>query len=299
MRPIRWLLLYLAVVFLGGALLAPWLYWGAQWTARHWPALSGLGAIPFHRFLDRSLLGLALLCLWPLLHGGGLRSWQELGFARRDRPGWHILRGFALGWASLAVVALLAVICGQRALVTNHSTTEVFQHLFNAMWAAIVVALLEELVFRGALFGLLRQSMPWPAALVLSSAVYAAVHFIQKTELGLPVEWNSGLALLGRMLRHPPPLIPAFLTLLMAGSILALTYQRTGALYFPIGLHAGWIFWLKSYRFLFQQSAPLQSFWGTDNLIDGWLSFIVLAMIFGLLAGSRIFSGPRPGCDCA
>jgi membrane protease YdiL (CAAX protease family) len=283
-RLIRSLLIYFAVVFLGGALLAPWLYWLAQWAAGHWAALAGMAGNPFHRFLDRSLLGLALLCLWPLLRRGGARNWQDLGFVRQSRFAWQILRGFALGWASLAAVALLALACGARAFTPAHSAAEIIRHLLEATWAAVVVAILEELVFRGALFGLLRQAAPWPMAVALSSAVYAAVHFIQKAEMDQPVQWNSGLALLWQMLSHPPPLIPAFLTLFVAGSILALTYQRTGALYFSIGLHAGWIFWLKSYRFLTHATGPGRSFWGTDNLIDGWVSFLVLAIILGLLA---------------
>jgi membrane protease YdiL (CAAX protease family) len=286
-RPIRSLLIYVAVVFLGGALLAPWLYALAQRAAGHWAALAGLAASPFHRFLDRSLLGLALFCLWPLLRGGGMRSWQELGFVPQKRCLWQILRGFALGWASLAAVALLALAFGARALAPAHSATDVLRHLLNATWAAVVVAILEEMVFRGALFGLLRQAMPWPVAAAISSAVYAAVHFIQKADEGQAVQWNSGLTLLWQMLSHPPPLIPACLTLFVAGSILALTYQRTGALYFSIGLHAGWIFWLKSYRFLTHPSSPAQSFWGTDNLIDGWLSFIALTVMFGLIARQK------------
>jgi membrane protease YdiL (CAAX protease family) len=284
MRPIRSLLIYFAVVFLGGALLAPWLYWLAQWAAGHWPAFTGVAGKPFHRFLDRSMLGLALLCLWPLLRCGGARNWRDLGFVRQGRPARQILSGFALGWASLAAVALLALACGARAFILTHSAGEIFRHVINATWAAVVVAILEELVFRGALFGLLRQSMPWPAALVVSSAVYSAVHFIKSGDIALPVRWNSGLMLLRAMLVHPPPLIPAFLTLLVAGSILALCYQRTGALYFSIGLHAGWIFWLKTYGFLSRPTGAYVPFWGSDNLIDGWLSLIVLAILFVLIA---------------
>jgi CAAX protease family protein len=283
MRPIRSLLIYFVVVFPGGALLAPWLYRLAQWGASRWSPLSGLAASPFHRYLDRSLLGLALICLWPLLRCGGVRSWQELGFVRQGRPAWQILRGFALGWASLAAVALAALTCGASALLLTHSAAEVFRHLINATLAAVVVAILEELVFRGALFGLLRRAMPWPAALILSSAVYSAVHFIKKGEVAMPVQWDSGLSLLWAMFCHPPALIPAFLTLFVAGAILALAYQRTGALYFSIGLHAGWIFWLKSYQFLFHPSGAHPSFWGGETLIDGWLSFLVLAVIFVLI----------------
>jgi uncharacterized protein len=216
-----------------------------------------------------------------------VRSWRELGFVREGRPAWQILRGFALGWASLAAVALLALACGASALIATHSVAEVSRHLLNATWAAVVVAILEELVFRGALFGLLRRAMPWPAALIVSSAIYSAVHFIQKTEIAAPVQWYSGLSLLWAMLCHPPALIPAFFTLFVAGAILALSYQRSGALYFSIGLHAGWIFWLKSFRFLFHSSGTHPSFWGSDNLIDGWLSCLVLAVIFVLIARQR------------
>jgi uncharacterized protein len=287
MRPIRSLLIYLVVVFLGGALLAPWLYWLTQWAAGHWPALSGLAGKPFHRFLDRSMLGLALLCLWPLLRNSGARHWRDLGFVRQRQSGPQILKGFALGWASLAAVALLALACGVRAFILTHSAGDIIRQAIDATWAAVVVAILEELVFRGVLFGLLRQSMPWPAALVVSSAVYSVVHFIKSADTAMPVRWNSGLMLLRAMLVHPPPLIPAFLTLLVAGSILALCYQRTGALYFSIGLHAGWIFWLKTYAFLSHPTGAYVSFWGTDNLIDGWLSLIVLAILFVLIAGQK------------
>jgi len=287
MRLPRSLLVYFAVVFAGGALLAPWLYWLAQWAAVHWPACAGVAGHPFHRFLDRSLLGLALICLWPLLRCGGMRSWSSLGFPSQGRPALQALRGFSLGWASLAAAALLAWFGGARSPTLPHSAADLSRHLFNAAFTAVVVAILEEMVFRGALFGLMRQSMPWPAALGLSSAIYSSVHFIRTTQAALPVQWYSGLALLWEMICHPPPFIPAFFTLFVAGAALALAYQRSGALYFSIGLHAGWIFWLQSYRFLFHPNGPGQSFWGGDNLIDGWLSLIILTAVFGIVARKK------------
>jgi uncharacterized protein len=275
------LLIYFVVVFVGGALLAPWLYWLAQWGAGPWPVLSRLAASPFHRFVDRSLLGLALICLWPLLRSVEMRSWQDLGFARDGFL--RIFAGAVLGWASLAVAVLLAWVCGTSALITTHPMREVFHLFLTATATAIIVAVLEELVFRGALFGLLRRAAPWPAALIVSSAVYSAVHFIKKAEVPTPIAWNSGLLSLWAMVSRPPPLMPAFLTLFVAGAILALSYQRTGSLYFSIGLHAGWIFWLKSHQFLFAPHFH-SVFWGTDALIDGWLSFLVLTAVFVLVA---------------
>jgi membrane protease YdiL (CAAX protease family) len=64
---------------------------------------------------------------------------------------------------------------------------------------------------------------------------------------------------------------------LFAGILLGLAYQRTGNLYFSIGIHAGWIFCLKLYGTLTADLPHAGSwFWGTGKLIDGWLAFLVL-----------------------
>ncbi len=283
MRPLRTLLIYFAVVFLGGALLAPWLYWLLQWTAAH-HTFTHLAAQPFHRFLDRSLLGLALICLWPLLRGSGMNSWAEIGFAPNGRsPVGDAAKGALLGWMSLAAVAVVTLAFRVNSIVTIRSPGELIQHLFNAAWSAVIVAILEELVFRGALFGILRKSLPCAIAVLASSAVYSVVHFIKNGDLSGAVAWNSGLKLLAALVMRHPPMVPAFFTLLAAGSILAILYQRTGALYFSIGLHAGWIFWLKSYRFLLNSTAEPGSFWGSGNLIDGWLACLILCVILASL----------------
>ncbi len=172
-------------------------------------------------------------------------------------------------------------------MVHPDSPAELGRHLLNAVLAAGLVAVLEEILFRGALFGLLRKAMPWPAALAVSSVIYALAHFIAKAGTGPPVQWSSGLTLLGAMVSSHPPLVPAVFTLFVAGAILALAYQHSGALFFSIGLHAGWIFWLKSYGLLSRQSGAAQAFWGSDNLIDGWVSLLVLMAVLGLVAMRR------------
>ena len=88
---------------------------------------------------------------------------------------------------------------------------------------------------------------------------------------------------------------PAFLTLLLAGAILALAYQRTGSLFMSMGLHAGWIFWLAAYRTLTRGTAdgsPL--IWGGDKLIDGWLPCLILAVVLaGVWRGCGAGAGPN------
>jgi membrane protease YdiL (CAAX protease family) len=83
------------------------------------------------------------------------------------------------------------------------------------------------------------------------------------------------------------PFIPKFLSLTLAGAILALAYQITGNLYFSIGVHAGWVFVLQIYgRLTMPSPATTPSFWGTGQMVDGWLTFSALVItlaVFKLL----------------
>ena len=108
MRPLRSLLLYMAAILLGAALVAPWLYWLAQWAGSHSSIFTRLSTQPFHRYIDRALLGLALLGLWPFLRSIGVDSWAAVGLVKPSGNWGRLAAGFALGFASLAGVALLA-----------------------------------------------------------------------------------------------------------------------------------------------------------------------------------------------
>jgi membrane protease YdiL (CAAX protease family) len=276
MRPLWALLIYLAVVFIGGALLAPWLYWLAQ----HQP-FPKIANAPFHRFVDRSLLFFALVALWPALRALGAKSWREIGLIPPYGQFKKFFGGLTLGFFSLAVVAGMAIDLGDRVLVTDLTAHKIVGTIFGAIGTAMVVAVLEEILFRGGLFGGLRRMLYWPIALAISSAVYALVHFLQRGEITGAIAWDSGLILLPQMLRgfvdfHA--FVPGFFNLMLAGILLGLAYQRTGNLYFSIGLHAGWIFWLKIYgAFTFGPMHNASWFWGGGKLIDGWLAFFVLA----------------------
>jgi hypothetical protein len=189
---------------------------------------------------------------------------------------------------------LLAIILGGRSFNMAHSGGQIIGHVISAGLAAIIVAILEEIVFRGTLFGILRKVQSWPMALVVSSAVYALAHFIQKTDSGGPVDWLSGLALLPKMFQGGMPFVPAVFTLFTAGAILALAYQRTGSLFFSMGLHCGWIFWLKSYGFFTVKTPGANpSLWGTDKLIDGWLALPLLGCVLWIVSRLKM-AGERP-----
>lgn len=287
MRPGWAIASYFGLVAVGAAVISPLIYSAVQSAAPHWPYLKSWANYPFSRYLQRCLLGLALVGIWPFLRATGRNSWPLLGFRRPKLFFRQLGAGFAAGFASLALVLAFGLLFHARQLDMDHSPRALAGHFAAFTLTALIVSLIEEIFFRGAVFGSLRQSLSWPAAAWISSLFYAAVHFFAQTGNSAPVRWSSGFAVLAGMVRSGfvfDRMIPGFLTLTCAGLILALAYQRLGSLAFPIGLHAGWIFWLKFYGYL-TEKAPNggAQFWGTGKLIDGWFAFVILAL---MLAGA-------------
>lgn len=283
MHSVRVWALYLAAIFGGGALLAPWMHAAVNCLAAGVPVLEPLANAPFHRYVTRCMMVIALAGLWLVFNASGLTSWRELGLAP-PTPNLRLLTaGFGLGFVSLGLV-LVVTLAGQgRSWNFEHGGADILRHIFNAGLAAMVASPLEEILFRGGIFGALRKAHGWTVGLLASSVVYAAVHFLDRAQWHGPVVWWSGFWVVGKMwlgTGHAATLVPRFMTLVFAGSILAIAYQRTGNLWYSIGLHSGWIFWLKSYAFLTSDVRGAATwFWGSARLIDGWFAVIVMVCL--------------------
>ena len=160
MRPLRALVIYIVVVFIGGALLAPWLYWLAQPGAHSFPQIAGA---PFHRYVDRSFLLLALAGLWPLLRALGATS-AATGLVPPHGQSQKFSGGLLLGFVSLAFVAGIALGFGGRIFIHGLTAHKIVGTIFSAIATAASVATLEEILFRGGIFGGLRRVIYWPLA---------------------------------------------------------------------------------------------------------------------------------------
>lgn len=287
------LLVYCGVVFLAAALLAPWAFQIGAAGEADW--LKGFGPQPFHRYLNRCLLLVALAGLWPLARAFQLRSLRAVGLAWAPDSRRQLALGLAAGFSSLLLAALGLVLVGVRSGNFNLPLATVGKLLFTATLSAAVVALLEEVFFRGVIFGILRGVCALPVAIAVSGGLYAAVHFLARVEPAGPVNWTSGLALLPRMMAGlvaPENLMP-MLTLTVGGAALALAYHRTASLWFSFGLHAGWVFWLKVFKTVTTTgSVPPGAFWGTDKLVDGWPALLVMTVV--LAAVARLPQPPQP-----
>lgn len=297
-HPVAAIILYLLAVFIGAALAAPRFLASAQFLAENYPGWRRLAEFPFHRYINRSLLLFALVGLPIFVKALGIPSFRALGLVLRRRTGAEWAQGLAWGSVALAFASALVIASGARTLNLDHNGAEILRNLRTAFLGALIVSVMEELLFRGALFSALRRRYAyWPAAL-WSCAFFAMLHFFQRPTSPRSIEWYSGFVTLGQMFHgftDIQAMLPGFLNLLLTGLVLTLARERTGSLLFSMGLHAGVIFWGKTLGFATRSAEiPNAWIWGTGKLIDGWGTGVMLLALYLAL---RAVLPPRPASD--
>ncbi|CAN5612097.1 hypothetical protein BH18VER1_BH18VER1_22600 [soil metagenome] len=235
------LLAYAAATLILAALLAPILFWGAQWLASH-GVLPFLAEYEFDRVFRRSVLIVALALFWPFFKWLRIGGWPELGLA----PNPHRLRdagaGFLIAALPLLAFAVLLIVLEIYSFRRVISAGD----LANRTLSAVVVPFLEEPLFRGLLLGVLLRQNARLLAILITSAVFSILHFLKTPEQSTDlVTWISGFESIGNsfgQFAEPILVLAGFTTLFLLGWILADARIRTRSLWLPIGLHGGWIF---------------------------------------------------------
>jgi membrane protease YdiL (CAAX protease family) len=282
---------YLAFVFGGGALVAPWIHYALQGL----PPSLGLSGMPFHLVVSRSLFGMALLGLYGFIRLLGAKA-ADIGLAHPISN----LRWLGFGaMAALVMFGLLAgaaVAAGARRWVPPTSLNFHLSMASNILPAALVTAFLVELLFRGAVFGAVQKAASFSFALALSSALYAVVLSLATPANPPEVGWLSGLEMLELMVggfAENDGILPALVINFALGLLLALFFHRTGTLYAAIGLHAGILFfsrWVASVAPAHPRADPW--IWGGSDMLDGWAALGMLAAALLLAAKFlRVSSG--------
>ena len=258
---------YFIAIVVGGALLAPILFWSAQALAAH-GVFPFLAKYDFDTFFHRAILVAAVLLLWPLLRVSNVRSLADLGLA----PNPHWARDIASG-VLLSVIPLL--FCGAL-LVALHFYS--FRHVFvwprlgKVVLAAISVPFIEETFFRGIVLGILLRTGRKLVSVLSVSALFAAVHFLKGSEREPAiVTWTSGFQSISDPFvdfGDPMMMLGAFATLFLIGCILADTRMFTRSLWPSIGLHAGWIFASGTFSWVARRRM-VASPWLGENLLVG------------------------------
>jgi membrane protease YdiL (CAAX protease family) len=277
-------ILKIVAYFLGtlvlGALLAPWLYWGGQ-AAGGLGALAWLRDVPFQRYFDRAMLIAAIALLWPVVKSLRIGGWQELGLRRNPHAWRQAGMGFSLSAGLLWMLGLL--LWHERIYAPSGQLTG--QTLIEFMVTALAVGLLEEAFFRGALLGLVGRTASPGMSVGFVSALFAIVHFLKppaEAYSGHAITWVSGFEFLPLTFwQFSNPLLVAggFTTLFAVGWVLGWARLRTQSLWLPIGLHAGWVFGLKTFSKRSEHLAH-SNLWIGGDLLHG-LAPVLAVIITG------------------
>ena len=202
---------------------------------RLWQSIPVILWLPMHVYgLPRLLLRLrpgftaSGLNFWTYAIGAGLLTLLCLGFLRRDfdriweRPLYilgQILLGYGLLMAANLLVSILVYALMPEANPNNEAVLDLAKVARGRILAITVVLapLLEELIFRGGIFGLLRRWNRW-LAYVVCILVFGIYHV-----------WHYALS--------DPLALLYLLQYLPAGYVLCRSYEKTECIWTSILLH--------------------------------------------------------------
>jgi membrane protease YdiL (CAAX protease family) len=244
------LLVFLVSVLALTSILSPWFAIAADWVSGQLP---GVERFPFSRIFNRTFMfsGIVLFFLCRrLLRIGNL---AQLGFVSLRHGSGDLLRGWSLAVGSLATLLLAMSLAQVFEPYFRLSLARSLSRLFSALLSGVFAGSLEEIFFRGILFKGLLQSGKLFRAFVLSSLFYSALHFVKPGEAYFvdgvePLAGFRHLFFTFSPFSEPLDILPGMFGLFLLGIVLSYAFFRTGNLYLSIGLHAGWIFGLKSVR---------------------------------------------------
>jgi membrane protease YdiL (CAAX protease family) len=200
-------------------------------------------------------------------------------------------RALALGWVEGgAILAVLAVALVSLEIRLPDTELELWPYLakkaLQALIGGLLIGLLEETFFRGALYTAIRRRDGVASAVVWSAFLYMLVHFMKPSALpdGLAFDWAGSWQMFGTVFidvfqwKH----VSSMAALFTVGVFLALVRERSGHIAWGIGLHAGWVFVIQVTRRMTDGNpdAPAAFLVGSYDGVIGWLA----AGWIGLLA---------------
>jgi membrane protease YdiL (CAAX protease family) len=266
MRATALIFLYLLACLVLGALLT-------------WPLMqTGWIDQDPQRVMGRLAQVIILIGLWPLLKAMGVADRSSLGYAV-PRPAF--LRAMAVGWV-IGVAILTALALTLVALEVRVPEAKPLAALAakaaSALTGGLVIALLEETFFRGALYSGVTRRSSAGAAILWSALLYALLHFMKPRSLpaGVAYDWANHWGIFLSTFTSPWQWrnLDSFIALLLVGVFLGLVRRRTGHIGWCIGLHAGWVFVIQITRSLTDdnEGAALAHLAGDYDGVIGWLA---------------------------
>ncbi|HKL20254.1 MAG TPA: CPBP family intramembrane glutamic endopeptidase [Tichowtungia sp.] len=300
-------LISLLLIFIGAPLLAalvsPWVYMAIQsrapevlqWVQESeaagtnllWADLAdSVFDSPYRRVNDRCVLIAVLILLVPAYRMSGLKGRADFGIPKRND--WLRLFGFGLivAAASMLVTYLIGLFAGVYGPAELDGGLA--GDLVKIIIGALLIGIIEEILFRGYILTALRRSLGPVAAVLLSSALFAVVHFIKPAEPAT-VGWTSGFQLFGNLFAKAGDTFwPEVCTLFCMGTVLATLSHWTRSVYLAIGLHAGWVWIMMLFRLFTENQGRLVWLYGPGEWISkGWIGPIMALIVWAAVFATR------------
>jgi membrane protease YdiL (CAAX protease family) len=298
MRAFFSLVLFLAVALVVASALAYPAWWLVGFISDQ----------PIHRVMHRIAMLVAFIGLIFIFKRWQVSNKASLGYGLPKREFFRqLLLGLIAG--ALIMAPLIATLfgLGVRTLKPELSlhAGELAALIASGLLSGLVVALIEETFFRGALFTAVERESGTPLAIVLPSLLYAAVHFLGG-KLRLPrdqVEWSTGFEVLNKLLEKyaaPLELVDSFAALFAVGVFLAIVRVRTKAIAACMGLHAAWVCTIQTMRSASTVNGEAPASWivGSYDGVIGWgaLGWIAVFLAIYAFATKRAgAAGNSPG----
>ena len=186
----------------------------------------------------------------------GFNSWRDIGYSANKKEFWAAFpKGFGIGLLIMCPVIAGLLIAKNRIidLGWDWTATNISFLVITAMLGGLLIAFIEETLFRGAMLTAIKRQSSTLFAVISTSFIYAFVHFLQpETHLAQDsLNWASGFTVLKNAfmpLLHPAEYIDSFIALFLAGIFLALIKNHTNKLAICIGIHTSWVFCIKIFR---------------------------------------------------
>tara|TARA_B100001248_G_scaffold262589_1_gene259724 strand:+ start:21409 stop:22383 length:975 start_codon:yes stop_codon:yes gene_type:complete len=293
-------LFLLAYVYLGSllfaAVVAPWVYFMVQSWAQAYPneLNTYLSGKAFDDYFDRLRYVPILLGLPWILRVCRLWSLQALVVDVDEDAFARFIKMFMGGLLLVGGIALVQIKLLPVAIKADVSLLKIVSF---SLVGALLVALIEEIVFRGLIVRLFYTALnPFPAV-VWSALFFAYVHFKMPSAVWHStdkiVTWKSGFfvgfwTLIGITQDFQ---WLAFTNLFLLGCLLAFLFLRTRSLLPCIGFHAGIVWVMLVYKKLF--FVPESFLWGGSKLIDGLLTLGLLLLLNLYLVCRSRYHVPR------
>lgn len=169
---------------------------------------------------------------YPLLRGRAPVAYFAGFFPLGARPA-ELVYGLAAAVLYLALLYLAWLLTDNIRFRVRHGAARLLRRVAGAPPTALLVALVEELLFRAILLQNLLESLPAAAAVPLGVLAFAGAHYIRSVKR----YWT----------------FPGHLAL---GTLLCVAFVLTRSLWLPLGLHAGGVLVLMAVRPLIRYTGP-------------------------------------------